>query len=534
MSIRALACLLLLWPSLAALAEARGAAPQLLHGTLELGLEEAVEMALENNLGVQVDRYAPLIAGLEAEAAWGAFDPTFFADFGYLDDKSPNSFSIANTTQNVLRTTDAGLGFRGILPLLGTEYEGSVDGTRTLSNSAVEELSPRWESGWAVSVRQPLLKGLIWNQPWTQVRTSRIASESARESFRSAVMNLVQSVEDAYWRLCANEQEVRVAIKSLETAEALLEQTRTQFEVGVVSKVEVVEAEAGLEARRFNLIVAEHRYRNQQDVLIDLVLGPGLHATSTLEIDPVDRPEEYVAYEIDIARAVDNAFAHRPELSSARLGVEGAEIQTSAAWNQRLPSLDAVLSYGQEGIAGKQNSDLNCRFFDVDDAIRCAEGTLIPDTDLGDTVDLYDDNPLFTARAQFSVPLPNTGARKTYDRREFEEQRARTELRQLEQSIILEVRRAARNLEAAQSGIESAQRAAEASQEQLRAERIRLEYGESTPFDVLLREEKLVDREVERIEAFRAYRSSATALDRAEGTILRNRNIRIEAASVLR
>ncbi|MGE4651466.1 MAG: TolC family protein, partial [Myxococcota bacterium] len=140
----------------------------------------------------------------------------------------------------------------------------------------------------------------------------------------------------------------------------------------------------------------------------------------------------------------------------------------------------------------------------------------------------------FSAGAQFSIPFPNTAARKTYDRRELEQQRAKTRLRQLEQQIIREVRRASRNLESAQSGIESARRAAEASQEQLRAERIRLEYGESTPFDVLLREEKLVDREVERIEAYRAYQSSATALDRAQGTILRNRNIRIEAAAPLR
>ena len=106
--------------------------------------------------------------------------------------------------------------------------------------------------------------------------------------------------------------------------------------------------------------------------------------------------------------------------------------------------------------------------------------------------------------------------------------------RQVEQQVILEVRQAARNLRASQEGIESAERASEAAQEQLRAQRIRHEYGESTPFDVLQREADLVDREVERIEAYRAYRSSATALDRAQGTILRNRNIRIEEASVLR
>ncbi|MFP8877878.1 MAG: TolC family protein, partial [Myxococcota bacterium] len=378
-------------------AELPNSSPPLLHGTLDLGLADAVEMALENNLGVQVDRFDPLIAGLDAETAWGAFDPNFFTEFTYLDDKTPNSISFTGTSQSVIRSSNGGAGIRGLVPLLGGEYEARFDGSRTTSNSGVETYSPRFESGWSLSLRQPLLKDLIWNQPWTQVRTTRINADGAREEFRSAVMNLVQSVEDAYWQLSADEEEERVALKSLETADALLDQTRTRFEVGVVSKVEVIESEAGLEARRFNLIVAENRYRNQQDVLIDLVLGPGLHATSTLEIDPTDHPEAYVAYEIDVAEAVQNAFEHRPELSAARLRVENTGIRKQAAWNQRLPELDAVLSYGEEGLSGSQNSDLDCRF--TSNILECQNGMLFPSGNLSDTTKLYNDNPAFSAGA---------------------------------------------------------------------------------------------------------------------------------------
>ena len=73
-----------------------------------------------------------------------------------------------------------------------------------------------------------------------------------------------------------------------------------------------------------------------------------------------------------------------------------------------------------------------------------------------------------------------------------------------------------------------------AAAEQLRAERIRLEYGESTPFDVLLREQDLVTAQQRYIDAFRVYRQAITGLDRAQGTILRNRNIRIEEVARLR
>jgi outer membrane protein TolC len=150
------------------------------------------------------------------------------------------------------------------------------------------------------------------------------------------------------------------------------------------------------------------------------------------------------------------------------------------------------------------------------------------------SLDDYSDNPAWSARGRFSIPIPNTSARSTVSKTELELSRAQTVKKRLEQNIILEVRQAARNLEAAQEGIDAARDAQIAAEEQLRAERIRLEYGESTPFDVLQREEDLVDRENQLIGAFQAYRTSVTALDRAQGTILRNRNIRIDGVGVLR
>ena len=108
------------------------------------------------------------------------------------------------------------------------------------------------------------------------------------------------------------------------------------------------------------------------------------------------------------------------------------------------------------------------------------------------------------------------------------------ELAHLARVTVLEVRDAVRNLLSAQEGIAASEREVVAAAEQLRAERIRLEYGESTPFDVLLREEDFVDAEARKIQAFQTYRSSVTGLDRFQGTILRTRNILIDDVRQLR
>jgi outer membrane protein TolC len=506
----------------------------MLHGKLALSLADAIAMGLENNLNVEVQRHEPLIASEDAEAAWGSYDPEWFGEVGYSSIEDPNSFVLDATTVAIRDTTDGFGGFRGLVPLLGTWYNLEFGGSRLKTNSTIQALSPELRSSFSISVTQPLLRDLIWDQAWTQVKTTRLVHAASEEWFRKDVMDVVRGIEGAYWELIAAEEQRRVAEKSLDTTSALLDQTQTQYEVGVVSKVEVFEAEAGVAEREVNLIVAENAYRNAQDVLIDAVLGRHLRAESTLEIEPTDRPEDYVSYEIEVEQAVQKAFRNRPELAVAEREIERNRIQLRFARNQRLPQLDAQISYGNRGIGGEQSPLFDSCRFDPDPA--CVP-TSIPSRSFGDSLDDYFTSRAadqFTVRGLVSIPIPNTAARHGVSKAELELRRARTIKRRQEQEIILEVRKAARELVFAQEGIEASERRRLAAEEQLRAERIRLEYGESTPFDVLQRERDLVGAESEKIRALQVYRTSATSLDWAQGTILQNRNIAIDAVSSLR
>jgi outer membrane protein len=510
-----------------------------LHGRLSLSLEDAIKMGLENNLDVQVERYAPFIAAQVEREAWGAYDPEWFGNFNYGKDKSFVTSDLSASGGdpiNELETTRGNTGFRGVIPLLGATYETKLDTGQGETNLTFQSLSPQYQSTVSIEGRVPLLKNLIWNEPWTRVKATRVRAEASNENFRTEVMNIVRDIvagrpdapvdrRGGYWNLIAAQDSVRVARKSLETAVALLDQTKTQYEVGVVSKVEVVEAEAGVAAREFDLIVAENRYRNAQDQLIDLVLGPHLAAGSTLEIDPTDRPEDYVKYEIDVELATERAFANRPELAVANKEIERREIELKFAKNQRLPQLDFVGGYNYPGVAGRPSPT----------ALSPPNADLVGD--YGHSYNDYfsSDGPnTFTVGAAVSFPIGNTTARSRATQAQIEVRRSLTSKRRLEQNIILEVRKAVRDLKSAQEGIEAAERRTVAASEQLRAEEIRLEYGESTPFDVLLRDRDRVDAESQEIVAFQTYRTSATGLDRAQGTILSSHNIEIDEVRELR
>lgn len=495
----------------------------------ELTIGEAVALAITNNLDVEVERFAPAIAEAESDAAWGAYDPTISADMRYDVAKSPNTFLINSASANRERVKGGGVGVDQLIPYVGASLGVRYGATSTSTRNTLQSLDEQYDTSVFVTATVPLARGLIWNQAWTSVKINEIASDAAREGFRTAVMDIVRSTVDAYWNLAATRDQVKVAQKSLETARALLDQTETQFEVGVVSRVDVVEAEAGVANREFELIRTANEYRNAQDSVIDAILGRELSALTDLQFAPVDDPAAFDSRSVDVLRAVEMAFARRPELAEVRDRIEQAEVDLKFAKNQQLPQFDVEGRFGYVGVSGEANN-AGFNFPGAD------EIPLPPDTPFRQADDDWfkrrgADN--YRVQGTFSIPFPNTTARKRAVRSELELRRAKTRKARLEQSIILEVRRAARTLMASAQGIEAAERRRLAAAEQLRAERIRLEHGESTPFEVLQRESDLVEAESQRIGALQTYRSAEVGLERAQGTILDAHSVELETSAAI-
>ncbi|MBW2273597.1 MAG: TolC family protein [Deltaproteobacteria bacterium] len=481
---------------------------------LRIALSDSIETGIKHNLNVEVQRYNPMIAGEAAEAAWGAYDPNFSLELGYLNAEVPTATILQGSDT---MKTDGNIGFGGLIPLLGGTYQVGYTGIENAGDMPVSAIEPEYRSIVGLGVDVPLLKDLLHHEAWMTIETSALQHYSSLDSFRNDLIDVIFGIESAYWRVVATAEQLRVAWKSLDTAQALLDQTEIQYEVGVVSKVEVVQAEAGVADREFRLIVADADHGNAQDVLLDLVYGTRLRGDSRVNVVATDNPEDYVTYDIDPGASVQKAFVHRPDLAIARRTIQEDEVQLRFAKNQRLPGLNVQFDYGLQGLAGKPNS--GCQF-------GCTPPT-VGDT-FGDAFRSMGDNPSYEVRGVFSIPIPNTAARRRVRLTRFELRQSSSQAKRLEQSIIVAVRRAARALEASQRGIVAAERARVASAEQLRAERIRLEHGESTPFDVLLKEETLVQAESQKIAALETYRTAIASLDREQGTTLESRKIQFD------
>jgi outer membrane protein TolC len=499
-----------------------------------LSLDQAIALGLRNNLNVEISRYAPYIAELDESGAWGAFDPLLVSGVRYNDQRLPPSNLFA-PPEGALEDTIAGsVGLTALVPYLGATVGVTFNGSKLDTNSRFINFKPQYDTGLEFTADVPLMKGLLWNQAWTQVRTLKFASDQSRDEFETSVMDIVQGIISEYWNLVASAEQLRVAEKALETNKALLEQTQTQYDVGVVSKVEVVEAEAGVASSEFDRIVARNNYQNAQDQLVATLLGRRLTAATALTFSPTDNPAYEAVEYIDVEKAVATAFQLRPEIRAAQNGIEQAEIQQKFARNQRLPDLSFEFRHRTLGIDG------DTPFIPAvppDPGPPATPGTpAIPATsgDFGDALSqYYQGNKDWTVGGRFSIPIPNTRARKAYNKAEFELRRAESRRTQLKQKIIVDIRSAARGLIASAEGVEAAERRRLAAAEQLRAERIRLEHGESTPFDVLLRQNDLVEAESQKVTALRSFRDSQARLDRQTGVILQVNNVQIDAVRSL-
>jgi outer membrane protein TolC len=503
---------------------AAGAAEPL-RGELPLSLQEAIALGVENNLDVAVVRHDPPVAGYEHMAAWGAYEPELFGEYLYESRATPVASALQASQTLDEREVTGQAGVRSLIPKLGWFVEVGYLGSSLETNSSIASLSPEYRATLQGRATLPLLRGFLWGEPWVQVKLTGIGEGIAFDEFRLQLMDTLRQIEGAYWALSANRQNLEVVEKSLETSKALLDQTQSQYEVGVVSRVEVTEAEAGVADRRLRVIRAENNYRAAQDRLINLVLGPNLTPGSDLEIVPTDPASEYVMFDTDVEASTARAFEFRPELAIAREAIEQSRINVRFAKNQFLPQLDVVAGYGYQGLAGATN-----------DAPDLFGGTR-EDLAVQRRYSATDDDFFSAAGARswsgglvVTIPIGKVRGRANLARAKLELSRTKTQTLRQEQAIILEVRDAVRNLRSALEGIEAAEAGVTAAREQLRAEQIRLEYGESTPFEVLLREEDLVEAEQQLIVALQTYHDSVAALDRAQGTILADRNVVVEDA----
>ena len=461
-----------------------------------LSVDEAVTLALEQNLDLRVERINPLIQDTAVAEARSVYAPTLSMTLtGNERDRPAGSIFDGGdvVTDRFLRDS---LDIVQPVPWKGGQYSARWIGGRSSSTNVFNQYNPYLQSNLSLNYTQPLVRDFGIDGFRQQIAVTRADRDLSDINLRHAVVSTERTVRNAYWLLVFARSFLEVQRQSLALAEESLRNNRTRVEVGTIAPIDIVETENEVARNVAAVIRAEADVERAEDRLRTLVLDPADTPDYwSISLQPSDSPV-LQAREIDVDAAVRNALLNRTDLDTLNNGLEVTDTNIRYHRNQRLPDVSLQVNYGLEGAGGQQL--LRTGGF---------PGTVVGRQQksfggvLGDI--FANEFPSWTVGVTVSYPLGTSSADANLERARLERSRSEAERRSLELQIATEVRDAARSVRTNLQLVEATRVARELAERRLEAEQRKFEVGLATNFLV-----------------FQAQRDLATARNQEQSAIL--------------
>jgi len=464
---------------------------------LRLSVDEAVKMALDNNVDLRADRLDPQISDANVAAAAGVFRPTIITALNSNNQlQPPSSFLVPVPTQNDVVSSNAGIGQR--LPWYGTTYNLSWTTTHTNSNSFLNSYNPLVQSGLSINVSQPLLRDLKIDLARVNLAVNKTNREIADTRLRESVVHTTASVKAAYWGLVTARANVDARRTALELAQELGRVNKAKVDVGTSPPLDLVSAQAEIAADQEQLIIAETTVKEAEDRLRVLIFDPTNRDNWNVALEPVDSPP-VATMAIDVDAAVTRALTERADLLRAQKDIDNAETSRKYANNQRLPDVRVNANYLASGLGGTQ-------------VLRTGgfPGTIVGPGDITPFGNIFSqllsaDYPTWQVGVSVSYPLGGSTEQANYARAQLQHTQSQERLKSSQARAIQQVRDAGWKIEMNAKRIDTTRAARELAEQRLDAERKRFEVGMSTSFLVIQAQRDLAQARTNELGAVLAY-----------------------------
>jgi len=417
----------------------------------------------------------------------------------------------------------------------GTNMSVGFTNSRVTSNNPFSIVSPTLSSGFKLQLTQHLLQGIGLAPNRRFIQIAKNDREISDVAFRLQVIMTVDQIENIYWDLVNAYENVRVQQESLAFAQKTLSDNKKQVEIGSLAPIEVVRAQSTVATDQQALTVAQTNLQLQQllmkNALSRTLVDPRLADAEVIPTSTIQLPaQEEISPTQDL---VNDALSHRAELSEARINLANTEISNKAVRSALLPTLDLFAYYGGSGLGGSQNPANTCNpsIPQADQPFCTPAGTLAP-LSYGSTLSQLVDSsaPDKGVGLSLTVPLRNRAAQATQIRSELEYRQAQMRLQQIENQVRIEVRNAQFAVQQNRASVEAAQAAVELGRQSLDAEQKKLALGASTSTLVLQNQSALATAESTLVSSKTAYEKSRIELDRATGLLLDHSGIQLSDA----
>ncbi len=464
-----------------------------------LSLEECIARAMKKNFDLQISSYSTEVAKEALNVSKAAFEPTLNASVNRsLSQAATTTSSLDGTSRVGARNdnTSGSVGVSQLLPQTNGTLGLSTGVTRAGNNSSFSTLNPAYGNTVAATLSQPLLKNAGGTVAKANIERNKLGLSIAQLNYQSNVLTVIANTETAYNNLVSAREALHIRQLSLTLAQRLFEENQARRTTGVMTDLDVLTAEVGVNNARLAVINAEQSVRNAEDSLLTLIntdnynQRPGAVAFS-----------EYTGGAPSFDASYKLARENSPDYLATANQIKQSEIDLSTARSAKLPTLNLNGSLGYNA---------------TDRSYRDAIGSLPNEHGNNWSVGLVYNMPwgMKADNARYRSTLATLGSQKA-------------RLAQLDQTLTVQVRTAVRSVQTNLSSVQIAAKATELSEKQYEAQKARFDAGLSTSRLVLQAQDDLETARFNELSAKATLRNALVQLHKLETSSLQRFNIQL-------
>ncbi len=443
-----------------------------------LSIDEAVALALEQNVDLQVDRLEPQVQDYSISVARSGWTPILFSSLQTRNQTNPPQDIFGGAETITDERLNSQIGVQQLLPFGGASYSAAWNSGRITTNNVFSSFNPQLNSQISLNYTQPLLRNFTIDATRQQVLVSRKNREISEVQLQQSIAITTRNVKNAYWDLVYANNNLAVQRQSLELAQRSFRDNRARVEIGTMAPLDIVQAEAEVAQREEGVILAEAAISRAEDRLRALISNPSDQPEFwNTRLEPSD-PPAFQPVTVDVEAAVRSALATRTDLAATRKQIESNDIAVRYFRNQSLPDVNAVVNYSAIGLAGTQ--------FDF--------GQGFPPEVLGQTQrgffgalgDAFaSDFPTWSVQLQVNYPIGASNAETNLARARLQNTQAQKQLQSSELQVTTQIRDLARNVQTNAKRIEATRSSRALAEKRLEAEEKKFQAGMTSSFLVI-------------------------------------------------
>jgi len=541
-------------------------------GKLYLTVQDALALAIENNLNLEVDRYGPLLAqsALERVKAGGPLrgvpsasaqvasvdnglgvngsqqsagllsggggssggstggaviqqvgaitpnlDPVLqnTTTFGHLTYPQPNT--IASQTPSIVQSVHT---YNTLLQegLLTGGYVQYRDYEQYLNeNVPTDTLEPAVAPYMSLAMRHNLLQGFGVKLNNRFIRIAQINAVASREAFRSQLLDLTASVLNLYWDLVSANDELKIRQGALQASQKFLQDTQTEIAAGAMPQVQLPRAKAEAAGNLQEVVVAQYNVRRRESLLKDTftrLADPEIEAAEIVTLDSIQVPDtdDFPP----LRELVATAMKKRPDVAVSNFRDQTSEMSLVGTENPLLPTLQVQLQTYNRGAAGSPQYQPNPYFIG-------GYGTALGQV-------FRRDFPSEQSALSLAIPLRNRQAQGDYGIDQLQFRQSQVGSQRGTNQIVVDISNQLSALRQSRAKYSAAKQTRILQEELLAAERKKFSYGISTFNDIIVDQRALVAAQIAEMNASVTYARARVSLDQVLGETLEKNNISID------